>query len=118
MDQSFIEKMKEEMLEQKKAILASLAGQSDDMRGLIKTVDSGDEADVASDEIDRTLLNALGSQDANRLQAIDNALERIHQNKYGRCLKCSKEIPEPRLEAIPWAVMCVECASAEEKRHR
>ncbi|MCQ2587399.1 MAG: TraR/DksA family transcriptional regulator [Treponema sp.] len=118
MDQMFIKKMEDELLRQKKEILQSLAGQSDDMKGLIKTVESGDEADVASDQIDRTLLDALGSQDAKRLQAIDNALERIHQNKYGRCLKCGKDIPEPRLEAVPWAVMCVPCASAEEKRFR
>lgn len=118
MDQSFIEKMEQEMLKQKKTILVALAEQSDDMKGLIKTVESGDEADVASDQIDRTLLDAIGSQDAKRLQAIDNAIERIHQGKYGRCLKCGKDIPEPRLEAVPWAVMCVNCASAEERRFR
>ncbi len=57
MDQSFIEKMEQEMLKQKKTILVALAEQSDDMKGLIKTVESGDEADVASDQIDRTLLD-------------------------------------------------------------
>ena len=72
MDQAFIEKMKKELLNQRKTILESLAGQSDDMRELVKTVESGDEADVAADAIDRTLLTALGSQDAKRLQQIDN----------------------------------------------
>ena len=47
------------------------------MKSLIKTVESGDEADVASDAIDRTLLNAMGAQDANRLQQINSALDRI-----------------------------------------
>lgn len=118
MEQSFIDKMKEELTEQRGMILKSLAGQTDDMRDLVKTVESGDEADVASDAIDRTLLTALGAQDAKRLMAIDNALDRIHQGKYGRCLMCGKEIPEERLEAIPWAAMCIQCASAEERRHR
>ena len=118
MDQSFVEKMKKELLEQRKQILQSLAGQTDDMRNLAKTVDSGDEADVASDAIDRTLLTALGTQDARNLLAIDNALDRIHQGKYGRCLKCGKEIPEERLEAVPWAAMCVPCASVEERKSR
>ena len=77
MDQAFIEKMKKELLNQRKTILESLAGQSDDMRELVKTVESGDEADVAADAIDRTLLTALGSQDAKRLQQIDNCLDRI-----------------------------------------
>ena len=118
MDQAFIEKMKKELLNQRKTILESLAGQSDDMRELVKTVESGDEADVAADAIDRTLLTALGSQDAKRLQQIDNCLDRIYQNKYGRCLKCGKEIPKGRLEAVPWALMCVACASAEERKGR
>ena len=118
MDQAFIEKMKKELLNQKKTILESLAGQSDDMRELVKTVESGDEADVAADAIDRTLLTALGSQDAKRLQQIDNCLDRIYQNKYGRCIKCGKDIPKGRLEAVPWALMCVNCASAEERKNR
>lgn len=118
MDQAFIEKMEKELTEQRKAIVQSLAGQTDDMRNLVKTVESGDEADVASDAIDRTLLTALGAQDARRLQAIDNALDRIHQGKYGRCLKCGKEIPTERLEVLPWAPMCIQCASAEERRNR
>lgn len=118
MEESFIEKMKEKLMEQKKEILESLASQSDDMKELVKTVESGDEADVASDVIDRTLLTSLGSQDAKRLQLIENALERIYQGKYGRCLKCGKEIPEQRLEALPYSLMCISCASAEERRNR
>ena len=118
MDDKFIEKMKEKLLEQRKTILESLAGQSEDMRSLVKTVESGDEADVAADVIDRTLLTALGTQDANRLQQIDNALDRIKQGKYGLCLGCGKEIPEPRLDAIPYAALCINCQSKEEKRNR
>ena len=104
--------------EQKKTILESLASQSDEMRDLVKSVESGDEADVAADAIDRTLLTALGSQDAKRLQQIDNCLDRIYQKKYGRCIKCGKDIPKGRLEAVPWALMCVNCASAEERKNR
>lgn len=118
MDQEFVEKMKNELLEQKKTILESLAGQSDDMKSLIKTVESGDEADVASDAIDRTLLTALGTQDARNLQLIENALDRIRQGKYGYCVKCGNDIPEERLEAIPWALMCVGCTEEEERRNR
>lgn len=118
MEQSFIEKMKLDLTKQRQTILESLAGQSKDMRDLVKTVESGDEADVASDAIDRTLLTALGAQDARRLQQIDNALDRIYQGKYGRCFKCGKEIPEDRLEAIPWALMCIQCASEEERKNR
>lgn len=118
MENDFVEKMKNELLDQKKTILESLAEQSDDMKSLIKTVESGDEADVASDAIDRTLLNALGSQDARNLQLIESALDRIRQGKYGYCVKCGNDIPCERLEAIPWALMCVRCTEEEERRNR
>ena len=103
---------------QKKTLLDSLADQSEDMKNLVKTVDSGDEADVAADVIDRQLLTSIGTQDAIRLQQIENALDRINQDKYGRCIKCGKEIPEERLEVLPYALMCIQCASAEERKNR
>lgn len=118
MEAAFVEEMKSKLKEQKSTILASLAEQSDDMRSLVKTVESGDEADVAADAIDRTLLTSLGSQEAIRLQQIENALERIATGKYGYCLKCGKEIPEERLRAIPYAFMCVQCATVDERRNR
>ena len=118
MDQEFLDKMKEKLLEQRRTLLQSLSEQSEDMRNLVKTVDSGDEADVASDVIDRQLLNSLGTQDANTLKKIDNAIDRINQHKYGICLVCGKEIPKERLEILPYALMCIDCANAEERRNR
>ena len=118
MDKVFLENMKTKLMEQKKTLLDSLADQSEDMKNLVKTVDSGDEADVAADVIDRQLLTSIGTQDAIRLQQIENALDRINQDKYGRCIKCGKEIPEERLEVLPYALMCIQCASAEERKNR
>ena len=118
MDKTFLENMKAKLLEQKKTLLDSLADQSEDMKNLVKTVESGDEADVAADVIDRQLLTSIGTQDAIRLQQIENALDRINQDKYGRCIKCAKEIPEERLEVLPYALMCIQCASAEERKNR
>ena len=118
MDKTFLENMKAKLLEQKKTLLDSLADQSEDMKNLVKTVESGDEADVAADVIDRQLLTSIGTQDAIRLQQIENTLDRINQDKYGRCIKCGKEIPEERLEVLPYALMCIQCASAEERKNR
>ena len=38
------------------------------------------------------------------------ALEKLDEGSYGRCDVCGKEIGEGRLEALPWAVLCVEDA--------
>ena len=61
-------------------------------------------------------MEALNAMDAKRLTAVENALKRISENKYGICLKCGKKIPEDRLRAMPSAVLCIDCKSAEEKR--
>ncbi|MBQ1949595.1 MAG: TraR/DksA family transcriptional regulator [Treponema sp.] len=118
MDDKFVSEVKEKLIEQREAILKSLAEQSDEMKDLVKPIESGDEADVASDVIDRTMLDALGAQNSLRLKQIDAALERIRTGKYGICLNCNKEIPQARLEALPYAFLCVNCAAAQERKNR
>ncbi|MBO5099727.1 MAG: TraR/DksA family transcriptional regulator [Treponema sp.] len=118
MDNAFIEKMKEQLLEQKQIILDSLAAQSEDFKKIVEGGETGDEVDVASDVVDGRLLAALGTQDSNRLQMINNALDRIKQGTYGRCLRCGIDIPQDRLEAIPYAFMCIDCKSQDERRNR
>ncbi|NCC65229.1 MAG: hypothetical protein EOM15_11300 [Spirochaetia bacterium] len=49
-----------------------------------------------------------------RINRLDNALKRIEQGTYGLCIRCGKEIPEGRLEQVPEALLCVQCA--EKKR--
>ncbi len=118
MDDKFVSEVKEKLIEQREEILRSLAEQSDEMKNLVKPIESGDEADVASDVIDRTMLDALGAQNSLRLKQIEAALERIRTGKYGICLSCGKEIPQARLEALPYAFLCVNCAAQAERRNR
>jgi DnaK suppressor protein len=42
---------------------------------------------------------------------IDQALERIDAATYGRCTACGSSIPGERLEAVPWAALCVPCSA-------
>ena len=118
MEKAFVEKMKEKLIEQKNTILGSLAAQNEDYKKIVEGGESGDEVDVASDVVDGRLLESLGAQDSNRLQMINNALDRIKQGTYGRCLVCKEEIPNERLEAIPYAFMCINCQSRNERQNR
>ena len=43
------------------------------------------------------------------LADVEEALRRLQDGTYGRCLTCGQSIPDRRLEAIPWAVRDVEC---------
>jgi DnaK suppressor protein len=39
------------------------------------------------------------------------AMEKLDDGTYGRCDVCGEPIPEGRLEALPWAVLCVDDAA-------
>jgi len=43
------------------------------------------------------------------IEAIDDALERIQDGGYGRCMDCGTDIPQARLEVLPFALRCVDC---------
>jgi len=116
--QAFIEKMEQSLLELKSELVENLVANNKDFKEIVEGIDPKDLADIASDDIDRKMIEALGSQELNRLKLIDSALARIRQGKYGICIKCDKRIPQKRLEAIPYALMCIECKSEEERRNR
>jgi DnaK suppressor protein len=118
MDKDATEKMKELLLAQKREIWETLVSTNADFRAIVEEMDPKDFADVASDDIDRKMIEALGSQDIKRLRAIDAALSRINLGRYGICMKCNKKIPPERLQAIPYAVLCVDCQKGEERRNR
>jgi DnaK suppressor protein len=47
-----------------------------------------------------------------KLRDVERALEKVHEGTYGTCDACGRPIAPERLEAIPWAVLCVDDAAA------
>jgi RNA polymerase-binding transcription factor len=47
--------------------------------------------------------------------AIDAALARIDAGTYGICVNCGSQIAPERLEAMPWATLCIDCKRKEER---
>jgi len=117
-EHEFVVKIEKSLTELKREIVSTLVVSSEDFKEIVEAMDPKDLADVASDDIDRKMIEAIGSQELKRLRLIDSALTRIKQGKYGLCIKCNKRIPHERLDALPYALMCVECKTAEEKRNR
>ena len=58
-----------------------------------------------------TQVDAAKKLDA-KLRDVHRALGKLDEGTYGVCDSCAAEIPAERLEAIPWAVLCVGCAAA------
>src|SRR5579863_6748129 len=68
-----------------------------------------DEGDLATISHNRELLYNLHESEFARLRFIQQALKAIERGQYGECVRCSEDINETRLKAIPWATMCIRC---------
>ncbi len=118
MDKRFMERMRKKLLAMKEDILQNLMAEDSDFRELVESDNSKDLVDIASSDIDKKTLDALGAQEMKRLRLIESALARIDNGRYGYCLKTGKPIPKERLEAIPYALYCVEYQTELERRNR
>jgi YteA family regulatory protein len=58
--------------------------------------------------------SALKVHEENILQDIKDALDKINDGTYGKCLQCNSEIPEERLEVLPYAKLCIKCKDENE----
>jgi RNA polymerase-binding protein DksA len=72
-------------------------------------------ADQGSDEAMREAAFGRGEATGKALEEIDDALERLESGEYGRCESCGGEIPDARLEALPYARYCIKCQEELEK---
>lgn len=118
MEKEFYQEMKEVLYKYREELIKTMTANNEDFRQIIEEVDPKDFGDIASNDTDRKMLEFMGEKGFKRMQLIESALARIEQGKYGKCIKCAKKIPEPRLRAIPYALMCIDCQTAAEKRKR
>ena len=83
----------------------------DQQRRLESARDVGDQALM---DLDRELGISLMEMRNRKRQAIDEALTRLNEGTYGICAECGIEVSEKRLEAVPFAKLCVQCQSRQE----
>jgi RNA polymerase-binding transcription factor DksA len=62
--------------------------------------------------------HAMSAMLESRLDEIDTALAKVDGGTYGICTSCKNPIPPRRLEALPFATLCVTCQSEADKRVR
>ncbi len=74
-------------------------------------------ADLGSDNFEQEFNLSLLENQGQRLEEIDAALARMDEGRYGQCEgeDCGKSIPKARLDALPFARYCVECARKQEQ---
>lgn len=73
-------------------------------------------ADIGSDNFEQEFTLSLMENDGDTLALIETSLERIEEGTYGQCEECGVKIPKTRLNAIPYATLCVRCAELQERQ--
>jgi DnaK suppressor protein len=76
----------------------------------------GSQAAAAAHVFEQQRDLALRDHNNTHLAAIDAALARLEDGTYGRCTSCHRAIPFERLEARPWAALCIDCQRATQRR--
>jgi DnaK suppressor protein len=69
----------------------------------------------AQTEHEAFTLSRLGEAQRRELQQIDAAIARLEAGEYGMCVDCEQEIDPRRLKALPYALLCAECATRRER---
>jgi len=83
----------------------------------IQLENTEDEGDLAAISHDRDLLYNLHEGGFERLRFVQQAIKALDRGQYGECVRCGEDISEKRLEAVPWATMCIRCQQETETEH-
>ena len=109
-----VEKFRQRLLAKLRELLTGVHGSN------VKSLESGsdeiqDIADQASNAYTKEFLLSIGDTERRMLKQVDEALHKIRQDTYGLCEACGELIGERRLEALPFARLCIACQEEEER---
>ena len=90
-------------------------GSIEDETDELATANDNHLGDMAAVTLDREIDYSLGENAEQHLADVDAALKRIEDGTYGTCVVGGEQITEERLEAMPWASLCIDHARAREQ---
>ena len=117
MNKKTLEKHRQKLIGIRRSLMGDVGAR---MRESQEIGDDGiqDIADQATGINTRQILIGLGEKERDQLKLVDLALEKISRESYGICDQCEEKIPAKRLEAMPYARLCVSCQSEAERSPR
>jgi DnaK suppressor protein len=102
------------LIKRRDALRKALAGDLSMLKEL-RNQASGDVVDAALDSAQDEISSQLAEVESRELAFIENALEQMRAGNYGRCEGCGSNIPLARLQALPYATLCIQCQREAEK---
>ena len=106
--------MRQILVNRRDALRKALAGDMSLLNEL-RADTSGDVVDFAVDSANDEISSQLAEVESRELASIEKALERMRDGDYGACEACDKPIPLARLQALPYATLCIQCQRTAEQ---
>lgn len=108
-------KLHQVLIRRRDALRRALAGDLSSLKEL-REQSGGDLVDFALDSAQDEISSQLAEVESRELAQIETALERMRNGTYGICEVTGRPIPLARLQALPYATMCIEAQREAEKR--
>ena len=103
-------------LQRRRSVILETARRADAELDALRSAERDPEFEEgAQTEHEAFTLSRLGETQRREIQQIDAAIQRIDAGEYGICRDCGQGIDPRRLAALPYAVLCTECASRRER---
>lgn len=117
-----LERLRDRLLEERRRVLEELGYIEDNYLGKTPRESTGSgsaysmhPADQGTDSIEQEKAYMIGAASGAILEDIDEALLKLNRQAFGLCEGCGGEISSERLEAVPYARLCVVCKANAEK---
>lgn len=105
---------KKQLLEKKTELIDVVHKTESYGREMDSEAEAMDMADRASKSYTKEFMFSLSNLERQMIILVEEALDRIQEGSYGVCTHCGETVGRRRLEAVPWALLCVHCQELKE----
>jgi DnaK suppressor protein len=75
-------------------------------------VETADPVDQTTNAAERDISAELINRNSQLRREIERAFQRLREGTFGECEDCGEQVSERRLNALPWARLCIHCQEA------
>lgn len=125
MNKTLQEKFRERLKKERESLISEISRLEKDCLYKSQREASGDlsgysfhMADMGTDNFTRDFNLELATVEQKILYEVEKALERLDEGEFGICQRCGEKIAHKRLDAIPYARMCIDCEEEKKAPHK
>lgn len=114
-----VKKYREILLDKREALVGQVENLARDAQSSTEATENSksplEDAENAAETYEQDFAFITMESEEELLRKIEKALRRIREGTFGACEECGDEIRPERLEALPFANLCVKCQQLEER---